>query len=48
VWQKGDPGQGGVRQCGWWGPITSFDINAPGAVWTNNLYDDGSVVQPAN
>jgi hypothetical protein len=43
VWQKGESGQ-----CGFWGPITSFDSRAPGNVWTNNLYDDGKPVPPAN
>lgn len=50
VWQRGtemgDGGRGYV--CGWWGPITSFDSNAPGNVWSNNLYDDGTPVPPAN
>ena len=35
-------------KCGIWGPITSFDSNAPGNVWTNNLWDDGATVPPAN
>lgn len=35
-------------KCGTYGPITSFDSNAPGNVWTNNKYDDGAVVPPAN
>ncbi|WP_153503465.1 DUF4082 domain-containing protein [Cumulibacter manganitolerans] len=39
-------GPGG--QCGIWGPITSFDSNAPGNVWSNNLWDDGKAVPPAN
>jgi hypothetical protein len=50
IWQRGtspgDAGRGFV--CGFWGPITSFDITKPGAVWTNNLYDDGTTVDPAN
>lgn len=49
IFRRGDqPGQGGVKQCGFYGPITSFDSNAPGNVWTNNLYDDGAPVPPAN
>ncbi|MCR2808943.1 MULTISPECIES: DUF4082 domain-containing protein [unclassified Microbacterium] len=50
VWQRGTQMGAGGRGyvCGYWGPITSFDINAPGAVWTNNLFDDGTVVAPAN
>lgn len=43
VYQKGQSGK-----CGFWGAITSFDRNAPGNVWTNNLYDDGTPVPPAN
>ena len=50
IWQRGtsmgDGGRGYV--CGWWGPITSFDSHAPGNVWSNNLYDDGTPVPPAN
>jgi len=43
IYQKGSSGK-----CGFWGAITSFDRNAPGNVWTNNLYDDGTAVPPAN
>jgi hypothetical protein len=43
VYQKGTSGQ-----CGFWGAITSFDIRATGNVWSNNLFDDGTVVKPAN
>lgn len=43
VYQKGKSGR-----CGYWGAITSFDSQAPGNVWTNNLYDDGTRVAPAN
>lgn len=35
-------------KCGIWGPITSFDSKAPGNVWSNNLWDDGATVPPAN
>jgi hypothetical protein len=50
IYQRGtDPGSGGVKpQCGWWGAITSFDLNAPGAIWSNNLWDDGTKVAAAN
>ncbi|WP_158866137.1 DUF4082 domain-containing protein [Leifsonia sp. AG29] len=50
IWQRGTQMGAGNRGyvCGYWGPITSFDINAPGAVWSNNLYDDGTPVAPAN
>lgn len=43
VWQKGESGK-----CGAYGPITSFDDKAPGNVWTNNQWDDGTPVPPAN
>jgi hypothetical protein len=43
VWQK--PADG--ISC-YWGPITSFDVNAPGNVWQNNTYTDGKPVPPAN
>lgn len=43
VWQRGTTGE-----CGVWGPITSFDTAAPGNVWSNNRWEDGSPVEPAN
>jgi hypothetical protein len=43
VWQRGTTGE-----CGVWGPITSFDTAAPGNVWSNNRWEDGSPVAPAN
>ena len=43
IFRRGDGGK-----CGIWGPITSFDSNAPGNVWTNNIWDDGADVPPAN
>ncbi|MET1044808.1 MAG: DUF4082 domain-containing protein [Microbacteriaceae bacterium] len=43
VWQRGESGK-----CGFWGPITSFDSNAPGNVWTNNRWEDGASVPPSN
>jgi hypothetical protein len=43
VWQKGSTGRG----C-WYGPVTSFDVNAPGNQWVNNRFDDGSAVAAAN
>ncbi len=50
VWQRGtEPGENGRGYvCGYYGPITSFDSDAPGNVWTNNLYDDGTPVEAAN
>ncbi len=50
IWERGREMGAGNRGyvCGYWGPITSFDSDAPGNVWTNNLYDDGTPVPPAN
>lgn len=45
VWQRKS---NGTKMCGVWGPITSFDKNASGNVWTGNKWDDGSEVPPAN
>jgi hypothetical protein len=33
-------------KCGWWGPVTDFDGSRTGNAWTNNKWDDGSVVNP--
>lgn len=43
VWQRGPTGN-----CGFWGPITSFDLKAPGNVWSNNTWTDGTPVRAAN
>ena len=43
VWQRGESGN-----CGFWGPITSFDSDAPGNVWRNNRWEDGTPVAAAN
>jgi hypothetical protein len=43
VWQRGSNGK-----CGSYGPITSFDSNAPGNVWSNNKWDNGAAVAAAN
>ena len=32
-------GESGI--CGIWGPVADFDVNAPGNVWQNNVFDDG-------
>jgi Fibronectin type III domain len=45
VWQRK---ANGTKMCGVWGPITSFNSNGSGNVWTNNKWDDGSNVPPAN
>ncbi|WP_345801197.1 DUF4082 domain-containing protein [Microbacterium sp. AZCO] len=39
-------GNGG--KCGYYGAITSFDASAPGNVWSNNTWDDGTVLKSAN
>lgn len=41
VWERGKSGV-----CGIWGPIVSFDRNAPGNVWTGNVFDDGKTITP--
>lgn len=41
VWERGES-----RRCGAYGPIVAFDGNAPGNVWTNNVYDDGTTITP--
>lgn len=41
--------RGSSNKCGFYGPITSFDSDAPGNVWQNNrYYPDGANVPPAN
>jgi hypothetical protein len=40
--------RGSTGQCAGYGPVNGFDSAAAGAVWTNNLYDDGTPVAPAN
>eukprot|EP00026_Physarum_polycephalum_P016848 Phypoly_transcript_17867.p1 GENE.Phypoly_transcript_17867~~Phypoly_transcript_17867.p1 ORF type:complete len:242 (+),score=32.88 Phypoly_transcript_17867:77-727(+) len=34
--------------CGFWGPITSFDSDAPGNVWSGNVWSTGGTGTPAN
>jgi hypothetical protein len=48
VFQRGPVGDGGRRNCGYYFPITDFDSSRPGNVWTNNRWDDGGIVPPAN
>jgi len=36
------------RKCGKFGPVSSFNVNGPGNSWTNNRWDDGEMVPPAN
>jgi hypothetical protein len=41
--------RGTNRMCGAYGPVTDFNVNATGNVWTNNTWqDDGTPVPPAN
>jgi hypothetical protein len=44
VFQRGNSS----GKCGWYFPITDFDDTRPGNVWTNNTWDDGSVLPSAN
>jgi hypothetical protein len=39
--------RGANNLCGDFGPVSNFQSGAPGNVWTNNLYDDGTTVPPA-
>lgn len=41
VFERGTTGHNGVS-----GPITSFKVGAPGNVWENNRYDDGTLIGP--
>ncbi|WP_416954168.1 DUF4082 domain-containing protein [Nocardioides sp. T5] len=38
--------RGPNRRCGVYGPVTSFDRNAAGNVWTGNVWDSGEAVNP--
>ena len=40
-------GRGVSGICGIWGPISSFDSDAPGNVWENNVYEDGVPIPPS-
>ena len=39
--------RGTNRKCGAYGPVTSFDRNGTGNVWSGNVWDDGTPVAPA-
>lgn len=41
VFERGSSGL-----CGYAGPVTSFDLEAPGNIWSGNVFDDGSPVNP--
>jgi hypothetical protein len=43
VWQRGSNGK-----CGTYGPIVNFDKTRTGNQWTNNRFDDGTVIPPEN
>jgi hypothetical protein len=34
-------------QCGFYGPVTYFDVNAPGNVWSGNIWEDTGETVPA-
>ncbi len=38
--------RGSNRTCADYGPATNFDASAPGNVWEDNRYDDGTAVPP--
>lgn len=40
--------RGSGNKCGFYFPITDFDSSRPGNEWTNNKWDDGAIVPPAN
>jgi len=40
--------RGSNRKCSAYGPVTNFDRNATGNVWSGNVWDDGTPVAPAN
>jgi hypothetical protein len=43
VYQRGPSGK-----CGSYGPITSFDTTAPGNIWSNNTWDNGTPITAAD
>jgi uncharacterized membrane protein YgcG len=42
IFQRGD------GNCGYYFPITDFDDSRPGNEWTNNKWEDGAILPPAN
>ena len=40
--------RGGNRKCGSYGPVTNFDKNRTGNVWSGNIWDDGTAVAASN
>jgi hypothetical protein len=47
VYQNNVFERGSNDKCARYGPVTQFDINQPGNVWTGNVWDDGGPVQPS-
>ena len=43
VFQRGSNGK-----CGAYGAVTNFNVSGAGNIWTGNVWDDGTPVQPAN
>jgi hypothetical protein len=43
VFQRGPGGK-----CGFYFPITDFDVTRPGNQWLDNVWDDGETLPPAN
>jgi hypothetical protein len=39
--------RGTNRKCGAYGPVTNFNVNGAGNVWSGNVWDDGAAVAPA-
>lgn len=46
VFQRGQPGNQGLRRCGFWGAITDFAPGRTGNQWVGNTYDDGTPLLP--
>ncbi|HET9933239.1 MAG TPA: hypothetical protein VFQ35_21190 [Polyangiaceae bacterium] len=40
--------RGTNKKCGAFGPVTSFNSQGTGNVWTNNTWEDGGAIQPEN
>jgi len=42
----GDPGNGSIRACAYWGAVADWDPSQPGSVWSGNIWDDGTPLLP--
>jgi hypothetical protein len=40
-------GRGSNGKCGAYGPVSAYDVNAPGNLWTANVWSSGENVAPA-